>query len=97
MPLSISLGSVRLRPVALGGSNARIMERICSQRWSGISRMVSSIALLPIVNPRPFAAYPNLKLVSRPSFEIVSKPSSPIACRIIAVSNTKARTFAKPR
>ena len=31
MPLSISLGSARLRPVALGGSNARIMERICSQ------------------------------------------------------------------
>ena len=35
--------------------------------------MVSSVALLPIVNPCPFAAYPNLKLALRPPFEIVSK------------------------
>ena len=72
MPLSAGLGSARLRPVALGESNSKIMEWLCSQRWSGISRMVSSVALLPTVNPRPFAAYPNLKLMPCPSFEIIS-------------------------
>ena len=66
------LGVGALAAGGFEGSNSKIMGRICSRRWSGTSWMVSSVALLPIVNPRPFAAYPNLKLVPCPSFEIIS-------------------------
>ena len=79
MPLSICLGSARLRPLTLGGSASKMIGPMSSQSSSGASHMVSKPSwlftkFLQMSLEKPYESpHKPLKAFVRYDFEIVSK------------------------